>query len=203
MCEVAVAVRRHLLDAHADRRPRRVRIGGGGDRDRTARQGAGGHHSSQDRRASNVGTDAGADRHHRRGAGARPGRAGQRLSVSRRAEQSLQHHSAVGARGRLAGDDQAAEGSGAAPAPRKRNQQRHPRHQLVQPLHRHRRLGRHAAGVALESQVQAVRRQAHERRDQDARQAGHRRAVRAARTTTAAPCRRSTSTTPKTTCATR
>ena len=41
-------------------------------------------------------------------AGARPGRAGQRLSVSRRAEQPVQHHPAVGARRRLAGDDRAA-----------------------------------------------------------------------------------------------
>ena len=42
---------------------------------------------------------------HRGGAGARAGRAGERLSVSRRAEQPLEHHSAVGARGRRAGDD--------------------------------------------------------------------------------------------------
>ncbi len=91
------ALRRDLLDPHADGRPRRVRIGGGGDRDRTARERAGGHHSSEDRGARDVGADAGADRDDRGSAGARAGCAGQRLSVSRRAEQSVQHHSAVGA----------------------------------------------------------------------------------------------------------
>ena len=62
------------------------------------------------------------------GAGARAGCAGERLSVSRRAEQSVQHHSAVGARGRLAGDDRAAAGPGAAAAAGERNQPRHRRH---------------------------------------------------------------------------
>ena len=74
----------------------------------------------------------------------------------------------------------AAEGPGAAAAAGKRNQPRHRRHQLVQPLHGHRQLGRHAAGLALEPEVQAVRRQAHERSDRGHRQARHRRAFRAA-----------------------
>ena len=65
-----------------------------------ARERAGRHHPPQDRRARDVGPDARADRLHRRGARARPGRAGQRLSLPRRAEQSLQHHPAVGARRR-------------------------------------------------------------------------------------------------------
>ena len=81
--------------------------------------------------------------------------------------------------GGVAGDDRAAQGSRAAAAAGERNQPRHRRHQLVQPLHGHRRLGRHAAGFALQPEVQAVRRQAHERSDSRNGQAGHRRAVRA------------------------
>ncbi len=56
----------------------------------------------------------------------------------------------------------APQGPGAAPAAGERDPPRHPRHELVRSLHRHRRLGGHAAGLALQSEVQAVRRQAHE-----------------------------------------
>ncbi len=65
---------------------RRLRVGGGGDRDRQARSCAGGHYPSQDRRARNVGTDARAGVDDRGSAGARPGSANQRLPVSRRPE---------------------------------------------------------------------------------------------------------------------
>ena len=139
---------------------------------------------------------------HRRGARPRRGCAGQRLPVSRGAEQSLHHHSAVGARGRPAGAHRPPEGPRAAPAARKRNPQRHPGQQLVQPLHRHRRLGRHAAGVVPQPEVQAVRGQAHERGDPGARQAAARRAVRAADRQRRLGARRSTSITPRRTCAT-
>ena len=103
-----LAVRRHLLHAHADGRPRRIRIGGGGHRDRQARERAGGHHSPENRRARDVGPDAGADGDDRGGARARAGCAGECVSVSRRTEQPVQHHPAMGARRRLAGDDRAA-----------------------------------------------------------------------------------------------
>ena len=43
-----------------------------------------------------------------------------------------------------------------------RNPARHPGLQLVRPLHGDRRLGRHAAGLALQPAVQEVRRHAHE-----------------------------------------
>ena len=58
------------------------------------------------------------------------------------------HHSAMGARRRDAGDDRAAEGPGAADAPAGRDRQRHQGHELVQPLHRDRIVGGHAAGLA-------------------------------------------------------
>ena len=70
----------------------------------------GGHHSPQDRRASDVGPDAGAGGVHRQRARQRAGGGGQCLPLSRRAEQPVEHHSAVGPRGRLAGDDRAAQG---------------------------------------------------------------------------------------------
>ena len=79
MCKAA-SIRRHLLHAHADGRQRRFRIGGRSDRDRPARERAGRHHPSQDRRAQDVGPNAGADRHHRASARQRAGGAGQRLS---------------------------------------------------------------------------------------------------------------------------
>ena len=86
----------------------------GGHRDRATRPPARGHHPPQDRRALDVGTDAGARRADRGGAGARPTGRGQRLSVPRRPEQPGEHHPAVGARRRHRRADRAAEGPRAA-----------------------------------------------------------------------------------------
>ena len=144
-------------------------------------QRAGGHHPPQDRRARDVGPDAGADGDHRGGAGARA-RTCRRTSIRIARGRTICPASFRRGRTRAASQAMIARLKDPALRPRLENEINHgiAGHELVQPLHGDRQLGRHAAGLVLESEVQAVRGQAHERGDPGDGQAGHRRAVRAA-----------------------